>query len=343
MGTKEILRAVVIGCGKIVESHILSIRKTRHIKLVAVCDVNETLVRQTAKRFNISTYYNDFSELLSKERVDVVHITTPPQTHLALSTQAMEAGCHVLVEKPMALNLSEADRMIEAARINGVSLCVTHNMLFGPMIIKAKSMIKRGVIGDIVGMSIINSIPVMDDLMLNKAHWCHKLPGGIFGEMLPHPIYLATAFLGRLEVAAVYNHRLSSDRWLVADELRVTLRGERSIATITASVSGRGDVMALDIFGTKASLRVSNGVVVRRIPKQNSRPSRGLDNIWTASQLLTGTALTTLNVILGRFHDGHYTLIQRFTESLQNGTKPPVTEEEAREVMRLYQAITSQI
>lgn len=343
MGAKGTLRVGIVGCGEIAPLHISSILKIKNAELVAVCDFNEDLARRTARRFNINRYRTDLSELLLKGHVDVVHLITPPQTHLALSTQAMEAGCHVLVEKPMALNLNEANRMIEAARINSVRLCVVHNMLFVPMIIKAKSMIKKGVIGDLVGVSIIHSRSRESERVLNKGHWYHKLPGGIFGEMLPHPIYLATAFLGSLEATTVYSRKLSSHDWLVADELRVILEGGNSVATITASVSGLSEIMALDIFGTKASLHVSNGVVIRHIPTKGSRSSRGLENIRTASHLLAGTSSAALGVTLGYYRDGHYDLIKRFIESLTNDTEPPVTVEEGREVMRLYEAITSQI
>jgi len=161
--------------------------------------------------------------------------------------------------------------------------------------------------------------------------------------MLPHPIYLATAFLGRLEATTVYSRKLSSHDWLVADELRVILEGENSVATIPASVSGLREVMALDIFGTKASLHVSNGVVIRHIPTRGTHSSRGLENIRNASHLLACTASGALGVTLGYYRDGHYDLIKRFIESLTNDTEPPVTVEEGREVMRLYEAITSQI
>jgi len=339
------LRVGIVGCGEIAQVHITAILKIKRVELVAVCDVNEDLARQTAKRYNISSHYTDLSELLLKEQVDIVHITTPPQTHMALATQAMKAGCHVLVEKPMALNLNEADEMIEAARINKVRLGVVHNQLFLPAVIRAKAMIEKGTIGDLIGMSITDCDPRNSYEMLNREHWCHKLPGGIFGEMLPHPLYLATAFLGRLEASTVYCRKLSSYDWLAADELRVILEGENSVATIIASVNGPRTTTALDIFGTKASLHVSisNGVLIRYTGSRIDHFSRGLENIRTAYQWLADTASIALRVALRRYHTGHYHLIERFIESLQNNTELPVTAEEGREVMRLYQAITSQI
>jgi len=233
--------------------------------------------------------------------------------------------------------------MIEAAESSGIRLCVVHNMLFLPMITKAKRMIEKGLIGDLVGINITDNMSTSNDLMRNKGHWCHKLPGGVFGEMLPHPIYLAAAFLGRLEVAMVYSKKLNDNESIAANELRVVLQNENSVATITASVSGPSETMALDILGTKASLYVSNGIVVRHTPIQNSCSSRGLNNIQSASQLLTGTTSATLRAFCGRLKDGHYNFIRKFIVSIQNKTELPVTLEEAREVVRLYEEITSQI
>ena len=319
--------------------------KIKNAEPVAVCDMNEGLAKQMATRFNIKRYYTDFGEMLGREEVDVVDICTPPQTHPTLAIPAMKAGHHVLVEKPMALNLQEADRMVEAAQTNGVKLCVVHNELFLPVVMRAMSMAEKGIIGDLVGISITDSIPRDNGLILNGEHWCHKLPGGIFGEMLPHPIYLATAFMGRLEPVAVHSQKLSRHDWLVADELRVLLEGKNGLATITESVNWPEDIMVLDIFGTKASLHVDiwGAVMTSYAVTVRGRFTRGLENLRQGSQRLAGTAATTLSVISGRYHSGHYTLIQRFIESVQNDTELPVPVEEAREVVRLCRAITSQI
>lgn len=339
------LRVGIVGCGGAAYWHISGMLKINSVELVAICDRNEALARRVAERFHVNSYYTDFSEMLDKEKMDMVDICAPPQTHLALSAKAMEAGCHVLTEKPMALSLKEADEMIEAAKANQVQLCVVHNELFLPVVMKARSMVKRGIIGDLIGISITDSMPRDGDLILNKEHWCHSLPGGIFGEMLPHPIYLAQAFMGRLEPVAVHSRKLSSYDWLVADELRVILEGENGLATITESVNWPEDIMTLDIFGTKMPLHVDiwGTVMTRYAVASRGRFSRGWQNLEQSFQRLVGTASTTLSVISGRFRGGHRNLIQKFVESLQNGTEPPVTMEKAREVVRLYQAITAQI
>jgi predicted dehydrogenase len=340
------LRVGVVGCGGAAYWHISSMRKIGDIEVAAVCDENEARARRAAKVFHIKSAYADLSEMLGQEKVDVVDICAPPPTHPALAVQAMGAGCHVLTEKPMALTTQEADEMIVAARANQVQLCVVHNELFIPVVMKARAMVDEGMVGDVVGVSITDSMPRDGDLVLNKEHWCHKLPGGIFGEMLPHPIYLAQAFLGELEPAAVHSWKLGSRDWMAADELRVVLAGKNGLATITESVNWPEDFMLLDIFGTKMSLHVDIwGAVMTgyAVAGGGGRFSRGRQNLGLGFQRLGGIAAATLSVLSGRFSDGHRSLIAQFFESVRTGIGMPVTVEEAREAVRLYQAVTARI
>jgi predicted dehydrogenase len=340
------LRVGVVGCGEAASWHMVSMRKIDGIVVAAICDNNEALARRAAKNFHIKSAYADLTEMLSKERVDVVDICSPPQTHAALATQAMAAGCHVLTEKPMALATEEVDEMIEAARANQVQLCVVHNQLFMPVVIKAREMVASGVVGEVVGISITDAMPRDSEIIWNKEHWCHRLPGGIFGEMLPHPLYLAQAFLGELEPAAVYSRRLSNRNWLLADELRVVLVGRNSLVTITESVNLPDDFMLLDIFGTKVSLHVDlRGLVLTRyaVAGGGGRFARGRQNLELGFQRLAGAAGTTARVISDHYHSGYFSLIRRFLESVRSGIGIPVTVEEAREAVRLYQAVTAQI
>jgi predicted dehydrogenase len=257
--------------------------------------------------------------------------------------QAIGAGCHVLVEKPIALNLNETDQLIELARKRGVKLSVVHNVLFRPVVVRARSLVEKGLIGDVIGMSITQCVSRYGYLVPNKDHWCHKLPGGIFGEMLPHSIYLATAFMKGMEVAAVHKQKLSSHSWMAADELRVILKGDAGVSTITNSANGLARFMALDLMGTRASMyvNVSSGALVRHIPVQGGRFLWGLDNIWAVFQYLTSTSSGVLRFLFRLHHNEHHNLIKEFIQSIRDNTDPPVTLEEAREVIRIYQDITS--
>jgi predicted dehydrogenase len=345
MNRVKTLRVGIVGCGEIIEPHLASLRKIDAVRVVAVCDKNEALARRVAKKFGINSYYPELAQMLNREEMEVVDICTPPPTHPALAIQAMKAGRHVLTEKPMALTLKEADEMIETARASQVQLGVVHNQLFMSVVIKAREMVASGVVGEVMGISITDAMPRDSEIIWNKEHWCHRLPGGIFGEMLPHPLYLAQAFLGELEPAAVYSRKLSNRDWLLAEELRVVLGGRNSLVTITESVNWPDDFMLLDIFGTKMSLHVDlwGLVLTRYAVAMGGRFARGRQNLELGFQRLAGTAGTTARVISGRFHSGHFSLIRRFLESVRSGIGIPVTVEEAREAVRLYQAVTAKV
>ncbi len=347
MSAKEPLRVGIIGCGEVAQwGHIPSVLKIGNAKIAAVCDRNEELARRVAGKFNIDTYYADFSEMLGKEALDIVDICTPPRTHATLSIQAMEAGCHVLVEKPMTLSLNEADEMVAASKANRVKLCVVHSMLFEPVVTKARTMVREGSLGELTGIDIKMSWAKDSDGILNKDHWYHNLPGGAFGEILPHPIYIAQAFLGGLEPVAVHARKLGSYDWVAADELRVILQGEKAIATVTSSLNWPKDTQIVDIFGTKVNLHIDlrNSVLVRHGPSWRMAFANALlANLSESSQQIAGAISRALKVISGRHYSGHYTLIRRFIESVEDDTESPVTAEEAREVVRVYEKITSLI
>ncbi|MFC1847865.1 Gfo/Idh/MocA family protein [Chloroflexota bacterium] len=347
MKSNEPLKVGVVGCGRVTLAnwgHIPSLSKVKKAKISAVCDMNENVAKTVAEKFHINRYYTDFSAMLKKEKLDIVDICTQPSTHHALSIEAMEAGCHVLVEKLMAMNSVEADEMIEAAAENNVKLCVVHNKLFKPLIMKARALVSQGDIGDLTGMDLRDAWSVNGEEAMNipdKDHWYHKLPAGALGEMLPHPIYLAMAFLGSLQPVAVYAKKIGDYEWLAADELRVILDGENGIGTITTSCNWARGEATIDLFGTKRNLHVSvhSGILMKYGYGKENYFWRALDNLGQSYQQLACTASTVANTRLGRLHSGHRVLIERFIESVQNDTRPPVTGKEGKEVVRVLEII----
>ena len=346
MRTKGSLRVGIVGCGKISQwGHIPVLKRIKNVELVAACDEDEDSATSVAKRYHISRYYTGFSQMLEKEELDMVDVCTPPKTHAALSIQAMKAGCHVLVEKPMAISTQEADKMVRACKDYRVKLGVVHNLLFAPVAIKAKTMVSEGTIGDLTGIDIKYSLSKYEDEVMNRDHWSHKLLGSTFGNKLPHSIYLAMAFLGNLEPVAVHAMKLSSYEWMAADELRVILRGEKGLGTITSSQNWPKNTVMLDIFGTKMNLHIyfSNAVLTTYGPGGHDLLSKGSENVRQGLQLLASTTSRVLSIALRRYHNSHHTLIRKFIESVRNDTELPVTAEEGREVIRVCEKIVSQI
>src|ERR1700678_407540 len=102
------LKVAIIGCGKIADAHAVQLQRIKGCKIVGVCDREPLMAWQLYERFPIDAYFSDVAKMLSEARPDVVHITTPPQSHFGLAKACLESGCHVYVEKPFTLNETEA-------------------------------------------------------------------------------------------------------------------------------------------------------------------------------------------------------------------------------------------
>ena len=190
------VRAAVIGSGLIAgKKHIPAFQRLRHkTELVAICDLNLAAAKDVAVRFGIPSAYSDVAEMLRSEKPDLVDICTPPQTHTRLAVEAMRHGCHVLIEKPMALTVADCDEIVRASDEYGVKVCVGDSDLFYEPFMKARSMVANGVIGRLRGMRIFLSTPT-NYMTSRPEHWAHRLPGGVIGETGPHIVYMTLAFI----------------------------------------------------------------------------------------------------------------------------------------------------
>lgn len=123
------LKTVIAGCGKIFPMHAVPVSRDPHAMLTAVCDVKPERAGAAAERFGCRAY-TDFEVMLEQEKPDVVHICTPHYLHAPLACLAMEQGCHVLTEKPMAIALADARRMLDTAAATGRTLGVIFQCCF---------------------------------------------------------------------------------------------------------------------------------------------------------------------------------------------------------------------
>jgi predicted dehydrogenase len=144
----ETIRVALVGCGRISDLHELGYRGREDARIAAVCDASKRRARQKAKSWGVDRVYSDYHELLSDSAVDLVELLVPHHLHAEMTIAACRAGMHVSVQKPMALTVAEADRMIEAAERTGVTLRVYENFVFYPPHVRAKEMIEAGEIGE---------------------------------------------------------------------------------------------------------------------------------------------------------------------------------------------------
>jgi predicted dehydrogenase len=141
------IRVAIVGCGRISDLHELGYRGREDARIVAVCDARRGRARARAEAWGVDRVYTDYRKLLADPEVDLVELLVPHHLHADMAVAACEAGRHVSVQKPMALTVAEADRMIAAAEKAGVVLRVYENFVFYPPHVRAKEMIEAGEIG----------------------------------------------------------------------------------------------------------------------------------------------------------------------------------------------------
>ena len=145
--TSRTLRVAIVGCGKVADQHVDAIHRVADCKIVAVCDRELLMARQLGERFRISACFSDLQEMLRSTSPDVVHITTPPQSHFTLAQQCLEFGSHVYLEKPFTITAHEAETLIELAENDGFMITVGHNYLFTLEMLQMRRLVKDGFLG----------------------------------------------------------------------------------------------------------------------------------------------------------------------------------------------------
>lgn len=146
---KKILNVGVISCSDMAQSHMLAVKNHEQACLAAVCDVDEEKLREAGDKMGVEARYTDYRELLRHPGLDVVIIVTPDQLHREMVEESLNAGLHVLCEKPLALLREDLNAIVAASRASDKKLMVGQICRFTPGFAKAKELIDAGELGDI--------------------------------------------------------------------------------------------------------------------------------------------------------------------------------------------------
>ena len=145
------IRWGLVGTGAIANKRVgPALVSAQNSKLVAVCDVLEEALQEFAGRFDVPHVFTSFDELLTSPEIDAVYLATPIFLHAPQALQALRAGKHVLVEKPMALTVAEGEEMVRVARETGKTLATAYYRRFFPKVQRAQELIADGTLGKVV-------------------------------------------------------------------------------------------------------------------------------------------------------------------------------------------------
>jgi predicted dehydrogenase len=341
------LKIAVIGAGFISSNRHLPAWRAldSKVQLVGLSDLNREMGRKVADQFGIRNSYGDAAEMIAQEKPDVVDICTPPATHAKVASIAVDAGCHMLIEKPMALTNADCDAIVNGARVKGVKVCVGHTGLFYEPFIRGRAMVERGEIGKFRGMRIVISTPT-DYMTSSKDHWAHKLPGGAIGETGPHPVYMSLAFINHVEKVTVDGvKQLPQYPWSQYEDYRLNLIGDTGTSSIHINYATNQWMVWVEIAGSEGTLILDlHGRTVTKLnrPKLTTF-AIGASVVGQAAQVLKEAGMTTIKQMSRQTASTHERLIRGFVDSLLNSSRTPVTAEEGREAVRVMNLIADQL
>ena len=242
----------------------------RHVgvEVVGLWARSEEKAKQTASEHSIPFATSDYKALLARQEIDLVSVVTPPHTHAEISIAALEAGKHVLCEKPTAMNRGEAEKMLEAARRHPRQIAlIDHELRFNPTRQKMKKLIAEGYVGDVYHVESTVLSPTM--LNPNRAWnwWMEKdKGGGLWGAAGSHAIDALTWLLGRrvveidatlrtfikerLDASGKMRETTSDDYCLAMMKFEGGVSGTMQLSAVTTGVSGNRVLVA----GSKGGL-----------------------------------------------------------------------------------------
>jgi predicted dehydrogenase len=253
------VRFGLIGCGDISRKRVApALRDSSLCELVAVNRAQTDKAEAFAKEFGAQRWYADWHELLEDKEIEAVYVATPVYLHVEQVVAAAEAGKHLLCEKPMALNVAECRRMIEACNANGVKLGIAYYRHFYPVVRRMKEIIASGEIGSAV-LAQCNAFEWFDVDPSHPRAWLlqkEKSGGGPMMDFGCHRIEVLLDLFGKVD--RVESLLASSFfRREVEDVAVATLKFEGgTVATLTIAHSAREPKDTLDVFGSDGSIHV---------------------------------------------------------------------------------------
>lgn len=338
------MRTALIGAGAIARQHLACLRQLPGVELAGVCDLSPAMAEAAAERFDIPAWFTDSGRMLAQLRPDVVHVTTPPSSHFPLALAALEAGAHVVVEKPATPTFGELETLLAHASERGRTLIEDYNYLFNSATRRIIELIDSGAFGAVTHVEVFICLDILGPgsplIDPNAPHPALALRGGVIADFLPHLASLAHRFVGPHRSArSVWSKRTRSSP-LPSDEFRALIDAERGTAVLGFSAHTQPDAFWLRVYGER--MQAVTNLFETRLTIDRTRPGppplvplrNGLEEARAVRRAAVGGLWRKLSGGPASY-EGLWELLARTYRALATGTGPPITTAQIIEVNRL--------
>jgi predicted dehydrogenase/nucleoside-diphosphate-sugar epimerase len=335
------LRAGMVGTGNICEFHVAAVNALPDVELIGVFDLDRVRAKEAAKRWNTVAY--DSLDALVAAGANVIHVLTPPSSHAAIARQALERGCHVLIEKPIAEDEAEARKLAELANAKGLTVSVNHSLLYDPQIRRALATVESGALGEVVAVDILRGSEYPPYAGGPVPPW-YRDAGYPFRDLGVHCLYLIQELLGPIEDIDASWRSLGGNRDLAYDEWRAVVRCSRGLGQFQLTWNAKPMQSQLIIHGTKGVLRVDLFAMFnsKRMSTPLPKAAERLVNAFTDSiQPLIDVPLGVYKFIRKEVqaYQGLRDLVADYYRRLAAKEPPPVSVDDAAAVVHWVEKV----
>ncbi len=327
------LKAAIIGAGNITGEHLKFFPDREDVELSAICDLSPSLGSYFAKKYNASHSFTDYREMLDVVRPDVVHVCTPPHVHFPIAKDCLEAGTHVICEKPITLTRQEYLDLADIANSNQRILTEDHTYRFTREFLELESLVNEGAFGTIREVEIRFSLDIAEGGRYGSSdlpHPSHGLPAGVLHDFLPHMTYLTNRFLTSGEEIRACWRQHTGNKLFKHDDLDAIVidpAGRHGRLRFTCQqhpeafqVFVRGDEGWGELEYFRPFLRVTK-----------SRPGGSklgplVNHVYNGFELVRAGVIGIKDKIMQRsVYEGLVKFLDLTYDAIRDGTEPPVT------------------
>jgi predicted dehydrogenase/nucleoside-diphosphate-sugar epimerase len=333
----------IVGTGHISDHHVAALQRLSNVTIVGAYDPDADRRAAFAERHRVRAF--ESLEELFDEGADVIHVLTPPHAHAEVTLKALDRGCHVLVEKPLATNMADCERIKARSAAVGRQVCVNHSLLFDPQVRRALDKARSGKFGKIVSLDFIRSsnYPPYPGGPLPPQY---RSAGYPFRDLGIHALYLFEAFLGPIRQVSADWISLGGEPNLAFDEWRALVHCRDGIGQFQLSWNARPLHSQLIVHGTKGGLHVDLFSMYQATRASMPLPKAAERVLNAVAESLAALIQVPMNVArfaVGRLRPYHGLgdLVHEFYRSLENGSPPPVSVDSAIPVVEWVERVAS--